>query len=129
MQSIGINEIVEIHDRVIREIGGGQGIREPGLLAAIAEKPHASFGGSELYQTLFDKAAALFESLCNYHVFVDGNKRTAIVTLEYFLHKNGYILIASQNQKEAFTLSTATNNPDLANVAAWIKKHSKKETH
>lgn len=126
MKFVDLDEIVHIHDRLINEIGGSTGIREPGLLLAIVEKPRASFGGTELYPTMFDKASAVFEALVNYHVFIDGNKRTAITVLEYFLHKNGYILTASANQKENFTLKTATNNPDLSDVANWIKKHSKK---
>lgn len=126
MKFIEIDEIVFIHDRIIDEVGGSRGLREPGLLAAISEKPQASFGGKELYPSMFNKAAATFEALCNYHVFVDGNKRTAITVLEYFLHKNGYSLHASKADKEEFTLKTAAEKPDLADIAIWIKKHSRK---
>jgi len=65
----------------------------------VTEKPRAGFGGVDLYPTLFDKAAAVFEALCNYHVFVDGNKRAAIAVLEYFLRQNGYSLLAGQKKK------------------------------
>ncbi len=126
MRFVSLNEIIKIHDRIIGEIGGSPGIREPGLLAAIAEKPQASFSGTELYPTIFDKAAALYEALVNYHVFVDGNKRTAISTLEYFLYRNGRHLTADKIVKERFTLDTATNAPDLADIAEWIKRHSAK---
>ncbi len=126
MYFVSINEIVRIHDRIVSEIGGSLGVREPGLLAAIAEKSQASFGGQELYPTIFDKAAALYEALVNYHVFVDGNKRAAIATLEYFLYQNGYTLQADKTEKERFTLHTATDNPDLTKVAEWIKRHAKK---
>jgi death-on-curing protein len=128
MAAVSSIEIVRIHDRIVSEIGGSQGIREPGLLAAVAEKPNASFGGSELYPTVFDKAAALYEALVNYHVFVDGNKRTAIATLEYFLYQEGLRLTADKTVKERFTLDTATNNPDLETVVGWIKQHSAKLT-
>lgn len=126
MRFVSITEIVTIHDRIVGEIGGSLGIREPGLLAAIAEKPQANFGGQDLYPTIFDKAAALFEALCNYHVFVDGNKRAAIATLEYFLNLNGFRLTADQARKEKFVLNTATDNPDLTKVTSWIKQHCKK---
>lgn len=126
MKFIDITEIVLIHDQIIEKIGGSSGLREPGLLAAISEKPHASFGGEDLYPSLFEKAAAIFEALCNYHVFVDGNKRTAITVLEYFLHINGYVLSVSNLAKEEFTLKVAMKKFDLAEVAKWIKEHSKK---
>lgn len=119
-------EIVAIHDAIVEATGGSLGLREPGMLAAVAEKPMAGFGDHDLYPSLYDKAAALFEAICNYHVFVDGNKRTAIAVLEYFLNRNGYSLDATKDEKEKFTLSIATSNPDLADVAKWIEKHSKK---
>ncbi len=56
---------------------------------------------------------------------MDGNKRTSIVVLEYFLSLNGLKLSAEQQIKEDFVLWTATTNPDLEAVAAWIEKHAK----
>ncbi|HEX4774527.1 MAG TPA: type II toxin-antitoxin system death-on-curing family toxin [Candidatus Saccharimonadales bacterium] len=126
MRLVSLIQIVAIHDRIIKDIGGSLGIREPGLLAAIAEKPAASFGGKDLYPTIYDKAAALFEALVNYHAFVDGNKRTAIATLEYFLHLNNLVLVASAKEKERFTLHTATTNPDLTEVAAWLQTRTRR---
>jgi death-on-curing protein len=49
MLYISADDIVTIHDAVINEIGGSFGIREPGLLMSIAEKPKANFNGQELY--------------------------------------------------------------------------------
>lgn len=126
MSSVNADEIVFIHDQIITATGGGLGVREPGLLLAIASKPSASFGGEDLYPTIFMKAAALYEALCNYHVFIDGNKRCGIAVCEYFLHKNQYVLTASKIQKEEYTLFIAIKNPDLADVATWIQKHCKK---
>lgn len=126
MHYVSIDEIIEIHDRIIGDTGGSLGIREPGLLAAISEKPLASFGGKDLYPTIYDKASAIFEAVCNYYVFIDGNKRTAIAVLEYFLFKNELGLIADKKQKEAFVLNTAIKKPALPIIAAWIKSHTKK---
>ena len=127
MKPLSVRDILRIHDMVVQATGGSLGLREPGLLEAIVEKPQASFGGEDLYPSVIDKAAALFESLCNYHVFVDGNKRTAITTLEYFLHLNGLQLSADAKTKEDFTLNTATSHPDLSIMADWIKSNSHEE--
>lgn len=126
MQFVDAKQIVAIHDTIVAKIGGSQGIREGGLLIALTEKPQASFGGSDLYPTVYDKVAAQFEALVNYHVFVDGNKRTAIAVLEFFLHLNELGLTATASEKEEFVLWTATANPDLDEVAAWIKAHVSK---
>jgi death-on-curing protein len=53
------DDIVSIHDDILCEIGGLAGIREPGLLASIAEKPKTSFGGQDLYPDILTKAASL----------------------------------------------------------------------
>lgn len=128
MVSLGPSDITHIHDRLIEATGGSFGLREPSLLAAIAEKPYASFDSQDLYPGLADKAAALFEALCNYHVFIDGNKRTAITCLEYFLYLNGHKLIASSTEREQFTIRTATHHPDLTEIAIWIKQYSQPES-
>jgi len=126
MLYISADDIVTIHDAVINEIGGSFGIREPGLLMSIAEKPKANFNGQELYPDIFVKAAALYEGLCNYHVFVDGNKRTSAIAMYRFLYINGYELTATNNELVKYTLHIATKKPDILEIAIWIKKHSRK---
>lgn len=101
-------------------------MREPGMLISLSEKPKTSFGGKDLYPDVFIKAASLYEGLCNYHVFIDGNKRTAAIVMYRFLVINRYNLTATNSQLENYTLFIATRNPDIVEVAAWIKKHSEK---
>lgn len=96
------------------------------MLVSITEKPKTSFGGEELYPDIFTKAASLYEGLCNYHVFIDGNKRTAAIVMYRFLVINGYELLATNKQLEDYTLFIAVNNPDLVEVGAWIKADIKK---
>src|SRR5674476_787678 len=115
-----------LHEKIIAASGGSKGLREPGMLVAICEKPQATFDGHDLYPTLADKAAALYEALINYYVFIDGNKRTAVVALNYFLTINNHELVVDDSALEAFTLNVATNSPNLAGIAAWIRTHTRK---
>lgn len=117
-------DITAMHDQIVAATGGSLGVREPELLESIAAKPHASFGGQDLYPTIFAKAAALYEALCNYHVYVDGNKRTSAIAMYRFLTINGYDLTATNGELEAFTLGMANSHPDLADVAKWIQDKS-----
>lgn len=126
MNYLGAEEIAAINEVVVEESGGSIGVREPGLLDSIANKPAGGFGDHELYPGVFLKAAVLYEAIVNYHVFIDGNKRTGFATMARFLAINGYELQITDQEIEDYTVSIATNNPDLADVAAWIKKHSKK---
>jgi len=123
---ISANDIVFIHNTVVNEIGGSLGVREPGMLASITEKPKTEFSGQELYPNVFLKASVLYEGLCNYHVFIDGNKRTAAIVMYRFLYINGYELTATNKELEEYTLFIATTNPDLTDIATWIKKYSTK---
>jgi len=121
---LSVEEITSANKIVVNLSGGGTGLREPGMLESIINKPKAAFGGEDLYPDLFLKAAVLFEAIVNYHVFVDGNKRTAFVCMELFLSHNKVELAVSDQEIVDFCVDTAKNNPDLAEVAVWIKKHS-----
>jgi death-on-curing protein len=108
----------------IIETGGEHGLRDLALLESAVARPRATFDGSDLYPGLFEKAAALLDSLVNNHPFVDGNKRTGIVAAGLFLRANGYRLITSSEELEAFTLSVATEHPPIAELANWLETHS-----
>lgn len=119
-----LDEIVAIHFRVTEKTGGSQGVRDWDLLASALGRPQATFGGEDLYADIFLKAAALVQSLSSNHPFVDGNKRTALATLEYFLFLNGIEIEATQREKVDFTLWTENEKPKLEQIATWIKKHT-----
>jgi death-on-curing protein len=114
-------------NRIVTELSGGShGLREPRLLESIAIKPQVRLSGADLYPDVFLKAAVLFESIANYHVFIDGNKRTGFATMARFLHINGYSLAVTENEIVSYTLSVATAKPDLADIATWLKSHARK---
>lgn len=84
--------------------------------------PATEVFGHERHQTIFDKAAALLETLSRNHCFIDGNKRTAILSAVTFLRLNGYELVISQPQAESFrkiwgALETASEA--LASADEW----------
>lgn len=123
---VPLEDILVIREMVIEEAGGKQGIRDFLLFHSAVYRPRASFGGQDLYPSLFDKAAALTHSLLLNHPFLDGNKRTALAVCERFLYINGCEVYASQKEKINFTLDIESKKLDLARIAAWLKKHSKK---
>ena len=82
-------QVLFIHARLIATTGGEHGVRDVGLLASAVARPQATFDGADLYPDLFEKAAALMDSLTRNHPFVDGNKRTAIAAAALILRQNG----------------------------------------
>lgn len=117
-------QVLFINARLIAETGGKTGLRDVALLESAVERPRATFDGDELYPGLFEKAAALLDSLVNNHPFVDGNKRTGITSTAMFLRINGFRLSCSQSELEIFTLEVATSHPPIAELATWLKAHS-----
>lgn len=123
---IDIGEVYTIHARMIKIGGGRAGVRDFLLLHSAVERPKASFGGKMLYPTLWLQAAAMLHSLIKSHPFTDGNKRTGFFSTLRFLGLNGYKLKARQEEVVEFSVAVDNENPSLEEIAAWLKKHSKK---
>lgn len=83
-----IDEILVINEEIL---GGEARLRDRGLLESAVARPMASAFGDDVYPSLFEKAAALLDSLSRNHPFVDGNKRTATIALDQFLKKNRWL--------------------------------------
>ena len=126
MRYLSAEEILVLHSLVIEQYGGSHGVREIELLKSVAHKPQSTFGGSDLYPALWDKAATLCEALVNYHVFVDGNKRTALIAAARFLAINGHEFTATNSQAEKVIYDVAEKKIDSTKLAVWLKKHSRK---
>ena len=89
----------------------------------LIQRPKANFGGEDLYPTLGLKAAALVHSLLLNHQLVDGNKRTAVVSMIEFLELNNKSFVASQKDVVDFAPWVENKKPKLEAIAVWIEKH------
>ena len=126
MTPLGYRQVLWIYRRIIEETGGTFGVRDDGLLRSALARPHASFGGQDLYPTLFEKTAALAESLVRNHPFVDGNKRTALACLRVALKREGLQVVASQEAKASLMEKIAAKQVTVQDVADWLAKHTKR---
>lgn len=74
-------EMVELlHSIQLRRFGGGQGIRDRGLLQSAVARGAASLQWSEAPDTI-DAACGMGEGVIRNHPFVDGNKRTGFAVI------------------------------------------------
>ena len=118
---IRAGDILAIYADQIERYGGGEGIRDPGLLEAALFRPQTGY-----YPTLIDEAAALWESLSQSHPFVDGNKRTAFAATYVFLAINGLDIIATDDEAQNFVLGLyATSSITFDNLRAWLSENTK----
>lgn len=125
MKFLDFEEVLAVHDLMLKVGGGGEGIRDFTLLHSAMERPKASFGGRDLYPTIFHKAAALMHSLVNNHAFADANKRTAFGCTARFLHLNGYKLRAGRKAIIKLTMDVEAKKLNLDEIAKWLKKHAR----
>lgn len=70
----------EAHEAMIESSGGSHGVENSSYLESALSAPLDSALGNDAYPGLFDKTAALCFRLAKNHGFVDGNKRTALIT-------------------------------------------------
>ncbi len=125
MRYLTEQQIQRLHNKIIEETGGSTGIRDAGLLDAAIARPQASFGGEDLYITVFTKAAALLESIAMNHPFVDGNKRTAAGSAALTLRINGWKLSASEVDLEDFVVDVVVRRPSIDEIAEWLEANSR----
>lgn len=78
--------IVDIHDSVIEKSGGLTGIKDIGQLESIL----AHIQNPDYYPSFLDQITHLVYSIAKFHIFNDGNKRSAILAGVLFLSLNNY---------------------------------------
>lgn len=121
-----LEQIIIIHEDQIVRYGGSSGLRDVSLLESAVFRPQSSFGGNDLYPTIFDKASVLMHSLILNHSFIDGNKRTGTVSMLVFLEVNGYRIQVTQKALVNTALGVESKKINTEKLAAWIKKYTKK---
>jgi death-on-curing protein len=102
-------------------------IRDLHLLHSAVRRPKIVLFGEPQFPALADKAAALLESLAYHHLFVDGNKRTAVQAVALFLARNGAHFAYDAGRDAAFVLAVARGEHDTDSIAAWIGERMDEE--
>lgn len=111
-----MEECLRLHAAHIQRFGGSPGLRDPGLLESALARPRSGY-----YQTLFEQAAALMQSLASNHCFVDGNKRMAMGCAYIFLDANGYTVDHGEAEGEKFLIDKViVDKAEVGEIAAWL---------
>lgn len=112
-------ELMNLADRL-----GTPEVRDYGLLESALARPQASVFGQDAYPDLWQKAAALMESIARNHAMIDGNKRLAWYATWVFLYMNGHPLDRNFDVDEAerFVLAVAQGQLDLPKIAEQLTR-------
>jgi len=102
--------------------------RFPNILESSLATPFQSFSKKSLYPTLISKASILFYLMIKNHPFQNGNKRIAMTTLLFFLHKNKKWIRVNTQILYTFAVWVTESPSDakeetLGYIEKFIKKH------
>lgn len=117
---IGVEVTLAIHDRQLAEHGGGEGLRDAGLLESALSRPRNAWGYGE--PDLADLAAAYAYGIARNHPFIDGNKRTAWMLARLFLRDNGQVLAFQKVDAVRTMMTLAAGDLPEHELAAWFRE-------
>ena len=121
---LSVDDVLELHAGQLAQYGGGEGLRERGLLESAVAQASMTFGGELLHKDMFMMAACyLFHLVCN-HPFLDGNKRVGLEAAFVFLEINGYSVETTDEALVDLVLRTATNNSSKEEIAEIFRAHA-----
>jgi len=119
-------EVISAHYFMMRKMNDADqaGVKDHGLLESAVHRPQQSVFGEDAYPDLFDKAAALLESLVKNHCFHNGNKRTAYLVTKSFLMVNGKQVRMEREYAVEFMVAIAKGIHSLEAAARILKEFS-----
>lgn len=121
---VSLDEIIQLHDAWIEQLGGSPGVWSPDVLMYAYEAQLSPY-----YETVYQKAANFAGRITKEHAFVDGNKRTGYSCARSFLAKNGIALLPTFNEAyEVFLrLALGTRIPGemtYEELETWLRENS-----
>ena len=112
--------VINYHREQLAEHGGGEGVRDMGLLQSALARPQNAFHYNQV-NSLAKLAACYGFGIAKNHAFIDGNKRTAYVVMRAFLVMNGFDLKATKEEKYVAIYDLAQGQLSEEELADWIE--------
>jgi death-on-curing protein len=111
--------VIAIHDEQLTIYGGAAALRDEGMLDWALDRPLNKWSYEKA--ELSDLAAAYAFGIAKNHPFVDGNKRTSLLTLYTFLGVNDVDFIVPEAEAAAIILALAAGEVSEESLARWIR--------
>jgi death-on-curing protein len=115
--------ILAIHGEAIVVFGGLPGIRDMALLESAIDRPKnlLAYGDNP---SLFDLTAALCCGIVKNHPFLDGNKRTGLLSARALLFLNDQVFEPAEVDEVTMMVGVADGTIDEAMLASWLARFS-----
>jgi death-on-curing protein len=118
-----LDEVNRIHARSLAEHGGSDGTRDPGLVESALASAKNTFHYAN--GDLFDVAASYAFHLAESQAFIDGNKRTAVVSAMIFLAKNGVYAQPATWELYSAMIDVAEKKKNKVDLAVIFRQRAK----
>ena len=125
IEPLSVIEVNGIHEDILNTSPGLPGICPHRSLESALKRidNHITYG---TVKDLFEIAAFLAIALAQGHVFIDGNKRTALLSTYTFLRLNGYDFKAPESEATNMMVDIAEKKITHTALSVWLKKHSER---
>ncbi|HFR3895159.1 TPA: type II toxin-antitoxin system death-on-curing family toxin [Streptococcus suis] len=123
MKVLTVEQVIELHTRLIQATGGLDGVRDVGLIESSLSSAFSTYFGVEKYPSIEEKAARLCYSLVSNHAFLDGNKRIGVFVMIIFLELNGIVLNQTDDEIVKLGLGVASSELDYDAILEYIRNH------
>lgn len=110
-----------IHEASLREFGGADGVRDENALESALAQPIQAFvyGSADLFQI----AAAYAFHIAENQPYIDGNKRTGLLTALNFLARNGVPSREPVDELYDGMIAIAQKRLDKTGLAGLFRRH------
>jgi death-on-curing protein len=115
-------EIEHFHEESLEMFGGSAGLRdESGFLSAVEQPKNTFYYG---HGDVFDVAAAYAFHLAQSQCFIDGNKRTGMLSTVNFLDLNGIEATFDEMQLHDAMIGIAEHRLEKNDLAALLRQQA-----
>jgi death-on-curing protein len=112
-----------IHDEAVAMFGGLSGVRDAGLLSSALGRPQHVFAYED-GANLFRLAGALCVGIAKNHPFLDGNKRTALLSTRAFLFLNSQVLEPPEAEEVETMVGVAEGRIAEPALSEWLEQYA-----
>lgn len=123
MYFINVEQVIRLNKKLVTESNEHFAVLFRGTLEGCVERLQRILFGVEIYQGIYEKAAALMLCIAAKSPFENGNKRTAIAATLTFLQMNGITVNVGIRESIQFTLMIAKSQTELTEVISWLRAH------
>ncbi|NGP44633.1 type II toxin-antitoxin system death-on-curing family toxin [Bacillaceae bacterium SIJ1] len=123
---LNAKQIITINAMLIKQHTPSEqiGVKDPAMLESAIHRPMQTAFEQDAYPSIYEKAAALLQSLNQNHPFYNANKRTAFIATLIFLKQNQIHFHPHPDDAEDFQVYLTTAKPAFDEIVTWIQENA-----